>query len=342
MVERLLDMAQDLPLGAYTWSDKDKEYAERFYGYICAVADKSRALGYYAYRADSGDFVAHYIAGLCYFLARDFTNARKCLESICAKSDSQSTFRHIDGSEFKIDAKDLQKIKARCYNYLGLMYSEGHLERDYQKSFELQMQAGDLGYCDGYGCVADMHRYGQGVAKDYNKAVEYYNKAGNMGAGWAYNSLGYMYQHGEGVNQNYQKAVELYQKGADLGDASAFNNLGYMYDEGRGVNQNYKKAIELYQKACDLGVDSAFNSLGLMYGSGKGVNQDYQKAVELYQKGADLGNAWAFNNLGIMYKCGQGVNVDKQKALQLFKKACNMGNEKGCKNYRNLRDELGV
>ena len=253
MVERLLDMAQNLPLAKDTLSDKDKEYAERFYGYICAVADKSRALGYYAYRADSGDFVAHYIAGLCYYLAFDFASARKCFESICAKSDSQSTFRHIDSSEIQIDAKDLQKIKARCYNYLGLMYSEGHLERDYQKSFELQMQAGDLGYCDGYGCVADMYRNGEGVAKDYNKAVEYYNKAGNMGAGWAYNSLGYMYQHGQGVNQNYKKAIELYQKACDLGNASAFNSLGYMYQHGQGVNQDYQKAVELYQKACDMG-----------------------------------------------------------------------------------------
>lgn len=181
MVEQLLDMAQNLSFSKGTLCNKDKEYAEQFYGYICAVADKSRALGYYAYRADSGDFVACYIAGWCYFLARDFINAKKCFEAICAKSDSQSTFRHIDGSEFKIYVKDLQKIKARCYNYLGLMYSEGHLEKDYQKSFELQMRATDLGYCDGYSCIAYMYYHGQGVAQDYELAVEYYNKACYMG-----------------------------------------------------------------------------------------------------------------------------------------------------------------
>lgn len=235
MVERLLDMAENLPFAKDTLSDKDKEYAERFYGYVCAGADKSRALGYYAYRADSGDFVAHYIAGLCYYLVRDFASARKCFESICAKSDSHSTFRHIDSSEFKIDAKDLQKIKARCYRHIGAIYDNGR-----------------------------------------------------------------------GVNQDYQKAVELYQKGADLGDSGALYNLGVMYENGRGVEQNYKKA------------------------------------VELYQKGADLGDAWAFNNLGTMYEAGQGVNIDKQKALQLYKKACDMGVGMGCRNYKFLRDKLGV
>ena len=270
MIERLLDMVQNLPVGKNTLSDKDKEYIERFYGYICAGADKSRALGYYAYRADNGDFVAHYIAGLCYYFALDFTSARKCFEVICAKSDSQSTFRHIDGSEFKIEAKDLQKIKGRCY--------------------------GDI--------------------------------------------MGDMYYYGKGVEQNYNKAVELYQKGADLGDANAFFNLGYMYDEGKGVSQNYNKAVELYQKAADLGNARAIYNLGNMYYNGQGVSQNYNKAVELYQKACDLGNAMAFCNLGYMYEKGYGVNQDKQKALQLYKQACDMGDEQGCKNYRNLQNEL--
>lgn len=157
---------------------------ERFYGYICAGADKSRALGYYAYRADSGDFVAHYIAGLCYYLALDFANARKCFETICAKSDSQSTFRHIDSSEIQINAKDLQKIKARCYRHIGAMYNNG-----------------------------------RGVNQNYQKAVELYQKGADLGDAGACYNLGHMYQHGQGVNQDYQKAVELYQKACDVGDA---------------------------------------------------------------------------------------------------------------------------
>lgn len=218
MVERLLDMAQNLPLTKDTLSDKDKEYAERFYGYICAGADKSRALGYYAYRADSGDFVAHYIAGLCYYLERDFANARKCFETICDKSDSHSTFRHIDGSEIEIASKDLQKIKARCYRHIGYMY-----------------------------------QFGRGVNQNYEKAVELYQKGVDLGDAGACLNLGYMYNEGLGVNQDYQKAVELYQKACDLGDADAFCNLGAMYYNGQGVNQDKQKALQLYKKACDMG-----------------------------------------------------------------------------------------
>ena len=306
MIERLLDMANNLPFAKNTLSDKDKEYIERFYGYICAGADKSRALGYYAYRADNGDFVAHYIAGLCYYFALDFTSARKCFEVICAKSDSQSTFRHIDGSEFKIEAKDLQKIKGRCY--------------------------GDI--------MGDMYYYGKGVEQNYNKAVELYQKGADLGDARAFCNLGVMYEFGKGVNQNYNKAVELYQKACDLGNANAFYNLGYMYCNGQGVSQNYNKAVELYQKACDLGDADAFCNLGYMYSNGRGVEQNYNKAVELYQKACDLGNAVAFCNLGYMYQYGQGVNQDKQKALQLYKKACDKGCEQGCKNYRILQNEL--
>ena len=70
--------------------------------------------------------------------------------------------------------------------------------------------------------------------------------------------------------------------------------------------------------------------------------QDYKKAVELYQKACDLGNAGAYCNLGNMYYKGFGVAVDKNKALQLYKKSCDMGDERGCKNYRILRDEMGL
>ena len=199
MVERVVDMAQYLPLGNNILSDKDKEYVERFYGYICAGADKSRALGYYAYRADNGDFVAHYIDGLCYYLALDFINARKCFESICAKSDSQSTFRHIDSSEFKIDAKDLQKIKARCYRHIGAIYDNGY-----------------------------------GVNQNYQKAVELYQKACDLGDASAFCNLGVMYDNGQGVNVDKQKALQLYKKACDMGDEKGCKNYRSLSDELNG------------------------------------------------------------------------------------------------------------
>ncbi len=166
------------------------------YGYICAGADKSRALGYYAYRADSGDFVAHYIAGLCYYLALDFANARKCFESICAKSDSQSTFRHIDSSEIQINVKDLQKIKARCYRYIGVMYD-----------------------------------YGRGVEQSYNKAVELYQKGADLGDAGAFCNLGYMYENGQGVNVDKQKALQLFKKACDVGVEQGCKNYRILRDE---------------------------------------------------------------------------------------------------------------
>ena len=144
MIKRLLDIAQDLPLFENALSDKDREYIERFYGYICAGADKSRALGYYAYRADSGDILAYYIAGLCYHLDKDFHNAKKSYEMLCAKSDSQSTFRHIDGSELLLDSNAIKTLKGVAYRRIGKICQEGQgIAQDYSKAVELYQKSAD-------------------------------------------------------------------------------------------------------------------------------------------------------------------------------------------------------
>ncbi|MGX2983198.1 hypothetical protein [Helicobacter sp. 23-1045] len=125
MIKSLLDITDNLPLFKNVLIDKDREYIERFYEYICAWADKSRALGYYAYRADSGDILAYYIAGLCYHLDKDFHNAKKFYETLCAKSDSQSTFRYIDGSELQLDSNAIKTLKGVAYRIIGVMYNYG-------------------------------------------------------------------------------------------------------------------------------------------------------------------------------------------------------------------------
>ena len=91
-----------------------------------------------------------------------------------------------------------------------------------------------------------------------------------------------------------------------------------------------------------MGDSGAYCNLGNMYDEGLGVNQDYKKAVEYYQKACDLGDSGAYCNLGVMYSSGLGVAVDKNKALQLYKKSCDMGNEQGCRNYRILKNQMGL
>ena len=113
--------------------------------------------------------MALFILASLYYTNKDFDNALKCYERLCSGALCETTFKHINGDESKIDIKDLEKIKAKSY-----------------------------------ACICGMYYDGKGVKKDYQKAIEDYKKAANLGDADAYAYLGAMYYKGEGVKQDYR------------------------------------------------------------------------------------------------------------------------------------------
>jgi TPR repeat protein len=85
--------------------------------------------------------------------------------------------------------------------------------------------------------LADLYRYGRGVAPDLPAAANWYLKAAKLGLASAMNSLGELSEAGTGVPQNYQTAKNWYKKAADLGNADAMGNLGALFESGRGGPQ---------------------------------------------------------------------------------------------------------
>src|SRR5262249_14067683 len=78
--------------------------------------------------------------------------------------------------------------------------------------------------------LADLYRYGRGVAPDLPAAANWYLKAAKMGLASAMNSLGELSEAGTGVPQNDQTAKNWYQKAADLGNADAIGNLSALFE----------------------------------------------------------------------------------------------------------------
>jgi uncharacterized protein len=98
---------------------------------------------------------------------------------------------------------------------LGNWYKSGRggLPVDWEKSFELQLQAAEMGH--------EMAMYNVGVA--------YFT--GN-----------------QGTEKNFPKAAEWFQRAADKYVTEAGLNLGFLYRRGLGVRKDLRKAKEIYKK----------------------------------------------------------------------------------------------
>jgi len=95
-------------------------------------------------------------------------------------------------------------------------------------------KAAALGNAASMNNLADLYRYGRGVAPDLPAAANWYLKAAKLGLASAMNNLGELSEAGTGVPQNYQAARNWYKKAADLGNADAMGNLGALFESGRG------------------------------------------------------------------------------------------------------------
>jgi TPR repeat protein len=144
----------------------------------------------------------------------------------------------------------------------GLAEAKRYLEaKDYAKALPLLQKAAAAGDAEAMSNLAELYRYGWGVARDYAQAYAWYQKAAAAGNAEAMYWVGVMYEQGRGVAQDYAQAREWYQKVADAGNAWGMYKLGWLYEQGRGVTQDYVKAREWYQKAADAGNTSAKEAL---------------------------------------------------------------------------------
>jgi TPR repeat protein len=96
----------------------------------------------------------------------------------------------------------------------------------------------------------------------------------------------------------------------------------------------YKKMV----RSVRFELTTAQSNLGVKYHKGEGVKQDYFEAVKWYKTATEQGDPRAQFNLGYMYGNGQGVKQDKFEAKLWYGEACNNKYQKGCDNYKKLKE----
>lgn len=133
-----------------------------------------------------------------------------------------------------------------------------------------------------------------------------------------------------------QDELESFINDANLGNSFAQNELGFYY-QSHGENH---QAATWYKKSVEQENPSAQNNLAYLYEYGCGVRQDLKQSRHLYTLSAKNGNAVAQANLGnfiLSYDARNKTNVAIAK--EWYGKACDNGNQRGCDEYRELKQK---
>ena len=138
-------------------------------------------------------------------------------------------------------------------------YGQNGKERNYQKALDLYLEAGNLGYADGFHHAACLYRFGNLPEKNWKEALKLYLQSGGMGNESSYYCVGLMYYGEEcGGQKDYSQALKYFEKAAEMKDHDSLVFIARIYKEGgpRIVKDN-QKAIHFYQKALFEGVLSS-------------------------------------------------------------------------------------
>ena len=117
------------------------------------------------------------------------------------------------------------------------------------------------------------------------------------------------------------------------------SNLGKFYYNGLGVRQSYEKSLQYSKKACDLGNGDGCVLAGGVYLNGEGVKKDLKTALKFFAKSCELESGFGCAALGALYYDGEGVKQNLPKAKELYGKACDLGFQKGCDEYKELKEK---
>lgn len=105
--------------------------------------------------------------------------------------------------------------------------------------------------------VAQMYRYGQGVAQDYPAAIGWYEKAAEAGLSSAQNNLAQMHMEGKGGAVDYETAVQWWRRAALQDHVAAQFNMGAAYQRGLGIEADKVEALFWYSLAMVNGYQGA-------------------------------------------------------------------------------------
>ena len=179
-------------------------------------------------------------------------------------------------------------------------------EANTSKSFQLYLQAAELGEPAAQYHLGHSYRLGRGTEKSATKAVYWYEKSALQNYPDAQNSLAISYHYGEGVETDKEKALKWYILAANNDYPNAQNVLGAFYEMGFGSLQvDENKAAEWKHRAANNGNFDAMLSLSLYYTNGFGVKKSPAKTHTYILLAANSGHRFSQLKLGVAYITGE-------------------------------------
>ncbi|MGN1479305.1 MAG: tetratricopeptide repeat protein [Acutalibacteraceae bacterium] len=181
-----------------------------------------------------------------------------------------------------------------------------------------------------------------GYPFDYQKAFDLFIEAANGGISNAMNNLGLMYMNGQGVTQDYNMAFKWLEKAllADNYNYLAYHNMARLFYNGFGVPKNIEKAYNCYTKAVGYNnqkngsvyIDDCFMVGCILINNFNRLKDAFPYFKEAATKG-NKPEAW--HNMG--YICSKkGIpGANRQTSFPYFLKAAELGSvesmyEVGC------------
>lgn len=187
-----------------------------------------------------------------------------------------------------------------------------------------------------------------GLAEDYEKAYQLFLQAADNGEQDAYYYLGIMNLYGEGTPQNREDALIWFHKAVDAGNSSALGMIGTVYLKDKTV-KNFDQALEIFNQAAEKGDLTAEFYLGVMYAEGLGVETNYQTALEWFKKAGHLQHGFGMTgqhslsiqaviNVGQIYAEGLLGEKDPKAAEPWFEKACYLDSDIACNLWKMVKN----
>lgn len=210
---------------------------------------------------------------------------------------------------------DAMRILAEKYATGEYTLFDNHFGKNLTYSAYWYEQLADKGNTDAQLKIAQIYRYGTGVAVDLEKAVYWYEQLTKKGNLDAHFEIAKIYEQGFDGKPNLEQAnvwyYQAYLKGHHEAGFILANNLLY----GKGVDRNEQQAINIYQNLAEKHYEPAIYMIGYIYDDGLfGIQENNQIALQYFNKIPNYTGVSGVN--GKIYKIELEISVDNSNSTK--------------------------
>ncbi|MBR1735850.1 MAG: sel1 repeat family protein [Firmicutes bacterium] len=200
-------------------------------------------------------------------------------------------------------------------------HDEVNIKKDLIKSFDLFLEAAELGSIDAAYRVARMYYMGEGIGRDYKRAVKWYTIAADSGNIPACRELCDIYYHGRGAEVSYDKSYKYFKEAADRDDEYSLYMLSEFYLTDILSMKDVAKGKEILKSAAEKGLAAAQKKYAYVLVNKRNGFPSYSEYFKWMLKAAVQNDAEAQRRVGEAYEQGMGALKNKEAAVEWYERA---------------------